>query len=76
MPAQKLAYVWSAKREGNLGFVRELCTLSDGTVEYDRVYEMPSNVVPAFIAARRRITHYAQLEAGNQHTAEESGTIN
>ena len=55
-----LSFEWSARREGNSGFVRE--TRPDGsTQDYG---PLPAHIVPAFIAARRHYVHFAMTRRG------------
>jgi len=58
----KASFTWSARREGNLGVVRE--TRPDGS-RHD--WTMPSQLVPHFIRARRQfIYHIMETKAGAQ----------
>lgn len=56
----KLSFTWSARREGNSGYVLEQSS-SGLKREYG---PMPSHVVPAFVEARRRVVALAAQQAG------------
>lgn len=50
-----LSFSWSTRRDGNDGFVLEICK-GDPDLAYQREFgPMPPHIVPAFVHARRRI---------------------
>lgn len=61
-----LSFTWSARRDGNSGFVLEEAIHRDGSLEYRFEYgPMPPHIVPQFIKSRRRIVHLAQRADGS-----------
>jgi len=74
MPTQK-SYTWATQRVGNTGKVLEECKEGSDLL-YRRVFEMPSNVVPAFVEGRRRVIAMQEEESGNSYVEPEIGGIN
>lgn len=60
MTAPRISFTWSTRRDGNSGYVKETVT---GPDPYEREFgPMPAHIVPAFVAARRRLVAFqAQL---------------
>lgn len=56
----RASFSWSARREGNSGYVLE--TRPDGS--HHEFGPMPSHIVPAFLAARRRVVELKCCEHG------------
>lgn len=59
MTGPQLSFTWSARREGNLGWVLESCG-----PYFNEFGPMPSHVVPAFIQARHRLIAMRMEEYG------------
>lgn len=72
---KKRTYTFGTARTGNTGKVQEECWEA-GDLLYRKVYEMPANMVPAFVEARRRVIAMQMLESGNNYVEPESGGVN
>lgn len=55
----KASFSWSARRDGNLGFVLE--THPDGS---SHEFVMPSHLVPSFVRARRTLIDFKMKSVG------------
>ena len=59
-------YTWGTSRSGNTGKVQEECYEGPDLI-YRKVFEMPANVVPAFVEGRRRCVAMSMQEAGHSY---------
>lgn len=59
------SFTWSTRREGNDGYVLEVCVDTQGELDYRKEYgPMPPHIVPAFVRGRREIVEICQANNG------------
>lgn len=75
-PKQQRSFTWMTRRDGNKGFVLEVCTDHLGQVIYEKEIEMPANHVPNYVIGRRRVVAMEAERNGASYIEDESGSVN